>query len=201
MKKIISFILITALFLTMCVPVLAADDSRSTNLSFTYTPAEPSYNVTIPAEWYIDWVGGYNYYDDQLYANISVSEAENLGGQSVIITIDSTSQSEINGDYLRLKAYTDVSEGYSVFLRYSLMNQTLHSADFTVVHPETQLWQLGISGATIGSKIAEFNKDGTQKLAFFIDGSEQPKIQPKVNYIGTITFGISLGEGIVDWEW
>jgi len=207
MKKIISVILMTALLLAMCVPVFAADDSRSTYISFIYTPAEPIYNVTIPAEWYIDIDGGDWSSPFNNFNKIEVSDTENLNGQSIIITIDYT-QDYIDYAYglpICLNS-SEPSDFYSSKLQYELYNITLietymESAQYEENSIPFSIYAGDLCGTSIGKEIAEFNKNGTQIISFYFDIQQLNTIEPNVAYTGYVTFGIRLGEGIVDWKW
>ena len=200
MKKKISVLLIFVFLLTLCLPALAYD-GHNTEVSYRYIPATPNYTVSIPEVWDIQLISETDYNSDR-FAHIEVSGAVNLNGQSVIITIDATQQSEISGEPLNLEITEEAP--YPQYLRYTLINETLANGFYTSYpNGELHLWQTGVGGGwDIGDRIAEFDRNGVQLISFNIHSWVQWKdIAPNVPYKGIITFGISLGEGRVDWEW
>ena len=130
MKKKISVLLIFVFLLTLCLPVLAMDDTRSTNLKFNYVPAEPGFMVTIPGTWDVVWDDNlsYNYMADHPHP-IEVSDMKNMKGKSVVISIAGTQDCDPGcGDGMPLKLKIEdsaASDDYLYECFYMLQNFTL----------------------------------------------------------------------------
>lgn len=83
MKKYLTLILALALVLGLSVPAFAANETeKRTDLSFVYEVAEPIYTVTIPGSLALKSGGN--------AVPITVSDADDLNGKAVRVSIEST---------------------------------------------------------------------------------------------------------------
>jgi len=181
MKKAFCFILATALVLCLSVPAFATeynetDTQGRMNLSFTYNePPAPTYTVTIPAS--LDLSVGDNPF------SVGVSDAENLGGKSVVITFHSSYNTLSIGEkyYPCLGPQFTTGSIYYQYIPFRIYDQN------------------GVEPAVIwGSTLAQFDDNGTAELNIKIDlallESYQPgkELKPGGTYSGYMTFGIAL---------
>ena len=175
MKKIISVILMTVLLLTMCVPVLAADDSRSTYISFTYIPAEPLYTVSIPGELAL------SLYEPN-YLLFEITGNKNLSGQSIIITFEGTENYDEKEDLYELGLYYDTHRIYYSLFDFNDKQVMGYYGTPYYLYPGTIL---GILKAFNPETVAEY-------IRLEIDAESIEYLPEIATYTGIITFGISL---------
>ena len=169
MKKTLTIILAMALVMGLSVPVFAANEtSGKTDLTFTYA-AVPSYTVSIPATLTLE-LGDTN-------LPITLSDAENLDGKSVVITFEGTQQSADGNQFVTILA---PPQGVEDGLFYGILN----------VNGQ----QIGGGSKVIspGLHLVALDAEGTANIKINIPETSVPNIVSGANYTGYITFGISL---------
>jgi len=175
MKKLITFILVLALALSMSVPVFAANEtSAKTNLSFTSAVVTPSYTITIPSSLNLN-LGATN-------LPITLSKLENFDDKGVLITFEGTQQSAMGGTLF--VTILDPPDGVGIGLYYEIYDVS-----------GKQLAGSGGDGPYVipaGLSLAALDGEGTVNIKINISDSALPFIVPGATYTGHIVFGIKL---------
>ena len=174
MKKIIMILLALALMMSLTVPVLA-EDSRETSLSFEYIAA-PTYTVSIPGRWELSF--GRN------YLPIELVDAENLGGQSVVVTFEGTQETSGISDHywLRLKAgNSELDNGWFPYILFDEFGNVVAS-----------IYQDYLNSTMLlpGLPLVTFEKPMEKLISLEIN--EGQTVIPNEEYTGYIIFGIKL---------
>jgi len=181
MKKFLTLILALALVLSLSVPVFAANEtSARTDLSFIYADNEPSYIVTIPAS--LELSMGEN------FLPITVTDAENLNGKKITVTIEGTNEPNGIGGFATVLhvPYEILLSGYTNEVRYNIFNAEGNligegGPHIFAVHDRT---------------LAEFDGNGEKSIKISnIESVWSPPsfpIMPNVPYTGYIVFGIKV---------
>ena len=210
MKKFMTLILVLALVMSLSAPVLAyqAGDNPKTDVTFTYTVAEPKYTVEIPAkiELVLDqWL--------ELPVTVSGGATETLNGRKIVITLEDAITGDVksffpdgepgqssNYDDLLVVKNDSVPAGYYRTLRYVV------GGDIEQVDDHNNGYGYYTTYLARGWKFFEFTEDGTKNLHFEMSGpgtgwydSEGNPVLFKLNmvypnseYYGKIVFGIKI---------
>lgn len=173
-KKITSVIAAAAAALSMtAVPALADDAQQTQSTEFSYTaPAnDPTYTVTIPAALSLT--------DEGTALDITASDVADLNGKRVSVTIAGTNYYR---NQMVLQARTS-KPMYTGVIRYQFIG-----ADGSIIETTGD-------DTVSGKEIASFTDNGTVTYTAkpVIDKSKQ-NLEPGVSYTGTMNFGISLAD-------
>ncbi len=152
----------------LALPVHAEENITSASTEFSYIQKnEPTYTVSIPSALALS--------KDGTALNIEAKVAD-LDGKKVSVTIAGT-------DYYRnqlvLQARTS-KPSYAGTIRYQLI-----AADGTIIETKGQ-------DTATGTELASFTDNGTVTYTAKPILDSRVKIEPNLNYTGTMTFGIGL---------
>ena len=153
------------------LPALAADNTQAST-QFTYTKQnDPTYTVSIPSSLSLT--------DEGTPLTITASDVAYLNGKKVSVTIAGTNYYR---NQLVLSAKTS-KPSYTDTIRYQLIGPSNNVIETT-----------GQDTAT-GTELASFTDNGTVTYtAKQVIGSKGQNLVPRVNYTGTMTYGIGLVE-------
>ena len=166
MKKTLTIILALALVMGLSVPAFAAEEHK-TDLSFTYTVASPTYTVTIPGSMALEF--GYN------YLPITVSDMENLGGKTIVITFEGNQHGP----------FSEGSIYYDSFLWKNGINNKATNLTYSLYIENGECY--GYYNA-IGEMLLTFQDNGTKELTVGVPVNSN--VEPNTPYTGWVIFGI-----------
>ena len=185
MKKIMTFIIVLALALSLSAPAFAETytegDTPKTEVFLTYDIAEPKYTVEIPAKIYLKVNG------DLVNLTVNVEGMETLSGRAIVISIANALIGEVSWH-----SSTDPYNDWLIIENPKAEYPYYKTLSYYIVGASPRLSELA------KEPVLKFTEDGSKDIAFSLSTSEgtnimeMSKICPDYFYSGWVTFGIYI---------